>query len=184
MEKESINTDFGKRLKTAFDGATNKEIAQRIGEKEGTVGFYVRGRIPSADILIKISKATQCSIDWLLTGEKKAVPPPELPFHFQLLEDRIREIVREEMAAASPVQDLGTVDDFLARQIESGYNPNTILVNWFERDGIDAGHLATSAFSGWDKMTLQEKIKELKAVRGIMKRQEERWKYVPPRQSE
>jgi transcriptional regulator with XRE-family HTH domain len=67
--RKANDSDFGKRLKEAYGVSTNKELAEKIGEKETTVGTYVRGRIPKLDLLIKISKRTNRTLDWLLTGE-------------------------------------------------------------------------------------------------------------------
>ncbi len=61
-------SEFGRRLKTAFNNATNGVIARQLGVAETTVGFYVRGRIPDAEKLIEIANLTNRSIDWLLTG--------------------------------------------------------------------------------------------------------------------
>ena len=67
--KGMAKSAFGQRLKKAFGNATNGVIGNEIGVAENTVGFYVRGRIPDAEILIKISNVTGCNLHWLLTGE-------------------------------------------------------------------------------------------------------------------
>lgn len=60
---------FGARLRLAFKNAKNAEIARQIGVSEAAIKNYVDGRIPDAEKLIKIRNLTNCSLDWLLTGE-------------------------------------------------------------------------------------------------------------------
>jgi SOS-response transcriptional repressor LexA/transcriptional regulator with XRE-family HTH domain len=62
-------SSFGGRLREAFVGVSNKEIAERLGVSKSAVTNYVEGRIPSADMLAKISELTSYSIHWLITGE-------------------------------------------------------------------------------------------------------------------
>lgn len=62
-------SEFGERLKIAFDNAVNAEIANKIGVSEAAVGTYVRGRIPDGAKLVEISKLTNCNLHWLLTGD-------------------------------------------------------------------------------------------------------------------
>jgi chromosome partitioning protein len=65
-EKQS---SFGIRLKKAFHGAQNKEIAVRLGVSNAAVTTYVQGRIPPPDVLLRIHRLTGCSLHWLMTGE-------------------------------------------------------------------------------------------------------------------
>lgn len=60
---------FGERLKTAFRGAKNIQIARELGVSESAVSNYVGGRVPDVDLLGKITKSTNCNLHWLLTGE-------------------------------------------------------------------------------------------------------------------
>lgn len=64
---------FGERLKEAFGGKSNTEIARDLGVSDSAVTLYIKGRIPSAPTLVAISKLTLCNLHWLLTGvgEKK-----------------------------------------------------------------------------------------------------------------
>src|SRR5437660_5382382 len=60
---------FGYRLKEAFQGLPNKEIARKLGVSNSAVTTYMLGRIPPAEMLIEISRLTGRSIHWLITGE-------------------------------------------------------------------------------------------------------------------
>lgn len=60
---------FGYRLKEAFLAIPNKEIAKKLGVSNSAVTTYMLGRVPSAEMLTEISRLTDCSIHWLITGE-------------------------------------------------------------------------------------------------------------------
>jgi transcriptional regulator with XRE-family HTH domain len=75
--------DFGKRLREAFNNASNVEIAKVLGVTEAGVRNYLNGRIPSAETLYLISVKTNRSIDWLVTGrefqgQSRSVESPEV----------------------------------------------------------------------------------------------------------
>lgn len=61
--------NFGERLRLAFDGAKNVQIARKLGLSEAAIRNYIEGRVPPAETLLLISERTYCSIDWLLTGK-------------------------------------------------------------------------------------------------------------------
>lgn len=61
---------FGQRLKQVFDYATNKEIAGRLDVSEAAAQSYTAGRVPPAELLVKLAEVTNCDLHWLLTGEK------------------------------------------------------------------------------------------------------------------
>jgi transcriptional regulator with XRE-family HTH domain len=66
-------SDFPTRLRTVFKGAKNSEIARKIGVSDQAVGDYMRGRLPNADVLIKIRESANADLNWLLTGEEEKV---------------------------------------------------------------------------------------------------------------
>jgi repressor LexA len=89
---------FGERLKEAFGNAGTAEIARRLGITYQAAKNYVEGRIPPAEKLIEISRSTNCSIHWLLTGEGSRevevfkLPEGEAPVYFG---EREHEIISE-----------------------------------------------------------------------------------------
>jgi transcriptional regulator with XRE-family HTH domain len=100
---------FGDRLRIAFGGVSNVDIARRLNLTKSTVGNYIDGRIPPAETLIEISKLTNCSLHWLITGEGPQCVQPEpleIPSRndsdesIYLSEAKVREIVHEELARA------------------------------------------------------------------------------------
>jgi cellulose biosynthesis protein BcsQ len=60
---------FGLRLKEAFNGVSQTQIARQLGLSNSAVNNYVEGRIPAAEMLVKIANLTGYSIHWLITGE-------------------------------------------------------------------------------------------------------------------
>jgi transcriptional regulator with XRE-family HTH domain len=61
-------SDFQGRLKDACESEEPAEIARKLGIPYQTVKNYLGGRLPAADVLIRISDTTNVSIHWLLTG--------------------------------------------------------------------------------------------------------------------
>jgi transcriptional regulator with XRE-family HTH domain len=177
---------FGERLRKAFDNASNAEIARKIGVSEPAVGNYVKGRIPDAEKLLQISNLTNCNLHWLLTGEGKQqaeVDPSKglgLPVDFPhvieidfkedsgdrrnvaiTLERRIREIVREELKAVAEI-----IDEY---DIEAGVkkydNALPVLIEWYAHDHLPSPDIGALAFSGWDEMSLEQKVKQIRNLR-------------------
>lgn len=67
--KKNYSPAFGLRLREAFDGLAQAEIARRLGITDAGVKNYFEGRIPSGITLLEICDLTGVSIHWLLTGE-------------------------------------------------------------------------------------------------------------------
>lgn len=71
------NADFTARLEKAIadTGLDNKTFAKEAKMGYSTLMNYLvpgsRGRVPEWDQLVKISKASKKTINWLLTGEEK-----------------------------------------------------------------------------------------------------------------
>lgn len=69
MKNDKVLPQFGLRLKEAFTGAQNKEIAHKLGVSNSAITTYMNGRVPPHGTLVEISRLTSCSIHWLVTGE-------------------------------------------------------------------------------------------------------------------
>jgi transcriptional regulator with XRE-family HTH domain len=61
---------FTRQLKKLMDdqGLTQQELAQLLGVSQPAISLYLRGRIPPADILLKMALLGDTTVDWLLTG--------------------------------------------------------------------------------------------------------------------
>lgn len=95
-EMAEIKRGFARRLREAFDHATNAEIARRCMTTSTTIKLYAEGkRIPIGEMLLQMTRATGINIHWLLTGrgsrrvEMSNVFSPEE-------EARIREMAKEK----------------------------------------------------------------------------------------
>jgi transcriptional regulator with XRE-family HTH domain len=60
------------RLKSIVEasGLTQRELAEALGISQPAVSQYLRGRMPQADVLYRLAKLGNCSMEWLLTGEQ------------------------------------------------------------------------------------------------------------------
>lgn len=90
-------SNFEARLKEAFDYASMADIARRLEVSHPTIQNYFKGRLPAPDVLIKIADETNVSLNWLLTGQGDKTITPKIPTFDKLFEEKIREIVRQEL---------------------------------------------------------------------------------------
>ncbi len=94
-----MSDGFAARLRRAFDEASMAEIARRIEVPHATIrNYFVSGRLPAPEVLIKIAKATNISLNWLLlgTGEVYAGARKDIDLG-RLFEEKIKEIVERKM---------------------------------------------------------------------------------------
>jgi transcriptional regulator with XRE-family HTH domain len=62
---------IAERITAAFEGKSQAEIALELGVSKNVMSYWKSGKVsPRADILLKISRKTGVSIDWLLTGKE------------------------------------------------------------------------------------------------------------------
>ena len=97
------------RLVQAFDAKDLKEVAQIIDENYSSLhNWSSQRRDFPTNVLIKIAKMANSSIDWILTGENGA--PAARSFNNsqsfeKILEDKIREVVREEISGGTAIHE-------------------------------------------------------------------------------
>ena len=164
LAKESL---IGKRLIEAFGTDDKAFIAEKLGFSSVQAVYKVLNGDRELDFekLQNFRNYTKRSIDWLLTGQEElpVKDPDESP-----IELRIRQIVRDELAAALPLQDLGTVDEFdIASAVEKYDNAVPVLRDWYAHDKLPMPPdlPAEIRFAGWDRKTIEQKVKEVTAVR-------------------
>lgn len=70
--------NFRDRLKDeiSYSGFTIKELAAKTEISKRTLDTYVdnRGSIPAADVAVKLAKALNVSVEYLVTGEDSKLP--------------------------------------------------------------------------------------------------------------
>ena len=97
------------RLVQAFDAKDLKEVAQIIGENYSSLhNWSSQRRDFPTNVLIKIAKMANSSIDWILTGQNGA--PVARSFNNsrsfeKILEDKIREVVRDEISSGTAIHE-------------------------------------------------------------------------------
>jgi hypothetical protein len=141
MKERDEWSPFGKRLKEVFRFATNESIAERIGVGKGAVGFYVRGRLPPMDVVLKIQEVTGCNLHWLLTGEGPRTPPAE-----------------------------ETVFD-LEYSVEHQNDWLAVIDDWYEFEGRKnpmPDTLGASFMGGWAKMTKEERLNAIRDFKNFL----------------
>lgn len=66
--------DFRERLREeiSFSGLSNKEIAAQAGISFRSLVSYISGQscMPSADVAVKLAKALNTNVEYLITGDK------------------------------------------------------------------------------------------------------------------
>jgi hypothetical protein len=69
-EMAEIKRGFAKRLKEAFNHASNADIARLCKSPNNTIKPYTDAeRLPVAEMLIQMHRASGVSLDWLLLGK-------------------------------------------------------------------------------------------------------------------
>lgn len=85
---------FGDRLREAFDGASNTEIAGLLGYKsKSPITKFMKGALPNGKVLKKISQITNCNLNWLLNG----VGPKKAPVGEEERRDAVEVIALDEV---------------------------------------------------------------------------------------
>lgn len=56
-------------------GLNQKELARQLGISQPAVSLYLKGRMPPADVIFRLARLANTSMEWILTGEQK--PEPE-----------------------------------------------------------------------------------------------------------
>ena len=100
----------------ACEATTVADVARKLQVPHPTARNYVQeGRLPAADILIRIKEETNVSLDWLLTGNGPKYIAEDsysgLPVHLR------REVKRVAEASNTNFQD--ALQELLSRQLAS-----------------------------------------------------------------
>lgn len=92
----------------------------------------------------------------------------------KLDDDHIRDLARDEVAAAMPVQQLGTVDEFdIAAAVEKYDNAATVLELLYTWHHEAVREFNAVAFQGWNEMTFDQKVALIREIREGHQEEEE-----------
>jgi transcriptional regulator with XRE-family HTH domain len=166
------SSDIFARILKALEAKNAPDAARKLGISKQAVYDWQKNT-PSLENLVKIAESTGTSLDWLLRGaDQGQIALPKLTLNFdELLERRMREIAREEIAIFKVphhgTQDLGTVDEFnLESAVKKYDNALPVLREWYAHDKLPFPEdLRGLSFEHWETMTLAQKVKEVRAVR-------------------
>lgn len=99
---------IGSRIVQAFNAKDLKEAAQMLGENYASLhNWSSKRRDFPTNVLIKIAKMTNSSIDWILTGVRddgRSALNAQASFE-NLLDEKIRAVVRSEIAEGTLIHE-------------------------------------------------------------------------------
>jgi len=61
---------IGLRIQMIRGKMTQQEFAKKLGIKQCYISRYERGRVPRPEVLLKIARYANVSMEWLLTGKE------------------------------------------------------------------------------------------------------------------
>ena len=67
--KKKAKTPFTKRLMLLIGDKNNAKFERECGLTANSINRYLDGNLPKLDVLEKISEATECPIEWLISGK-------------------------------------------------------------------------------------------------------------------
>jgi AcrR family transcriptional regulator len=170
-----MNEGFSERLRRAFADASMAEIARAVEVPHATIrNYFASGRLPAPEVLIKIAKVTNISLNWLLlgTGEMYAGPRQNIDLG-RILEDKIDEILERKLtgaeAAATRREPLTAFD--IDRAVRSYDDPQRVMEEWFRFEGRayprDYGVIF---FQGWESYSAAEKLEAVRDAKKVLDR--------------
>lgn len=162
--------DFVVRLGKTFDGASMAEVARRLGIPHATVRNYFQGRLPAPEVLIKIAKETDISLNWLLTGEGEMyggqLPPIGIG---RFLEEKIVEMVDKRLAERGFSEDKTTFD--VANALDRLHDPQTVMSEWFKFEGREyPSDYGVVFFKGWETFSREQRIAAITDAKRVLDR--------------
>lgn len=95
-DQEIDRKELAERIRIAFDGANNADIARRLDTSDPVIKAWMDGdRLPGFELLIRITRRTGVNLHWLMTGSgPRRVEPDRFPFSMSE-ELAIREMAKE-----------------------------------------------------------------------------------------
>ena len=84
-------SSFGDRLREEIEytGMSQREVAEKAGIKKRALDMYVgyRGSMPSADVAVRLAKALNVTVEYLVTGERGPLPAIHKPIRPKIERD-------------------------------------------------------------------------------------------------
>ena len=169
--------DFVLRLKRAFENQSMAVVARRLGIPHATVRNYYQGRLPAAEVLIKIAAETGVSLNWLLLGTGEMYAGDTEPIGLgRFIEAKISEMIdRRLMSINENVEELGSIDLVEEFNIDAAVDrlgdPQTIMNEWFRFENRTApADYGIVFFRGWESFSHQDKVDALRDAKRVLDR--------------
>lgn len=67
--------EMAERLRRAMQGRTQASLAEAIGVATSTINGYLKGKMPPADVALRICAELRIDIEWYLQGRSRERPP-------------------------------------------------------------------------------------------------------------
>lgn len=168
------DSGFVDRLKQAFDGEIVADVARRLGTPHATVRNYYLGRLPSAEVLIKIASETGVSLNWLLLGKGDMYAGERPPVSIgRFLEEKIVEMIDRRVAeAAGSSKRPAERDDFdISAAVVRLNDPRLIMSEWLGHEGREfPDDYGIVFFNGWETFSTEEKIEAIRDAKRALDR--------------
>jgi transcriptional regulator with XRE-family HTH domain len=173
------NEDFVKRLDKAFDHASMADVARKLSIPHATVRNYYNGRLPAAEVLIKIARESGVSLNWLLLGRGEMYVQDTARVDIgRLIENKISDLIDAKLAAMGMsvadqgAADLGSVDEFdVDAAVTRLTDPRRVMREWFRHDGREyPDDYGVVFFRGWESFTPQQKAEAIRDAKRVLDR--------------
>jgi predicted transcriptional regulator len=114
------NNNFVERLVEVCGTSKPAEISRMLDVSYQAAKNYLQGRLPDSNVLLTISKRTDYSIHWLVTGEGKKFVQTDQEKDREILTDEIRAFVRREF--------MNLINEILVKQAEQ-VDPKIVVLS-------------------------------------------------------
>ncbi|HMT09182.1 MAG TPA: helix-turn-helix domain-containing protein [Pyrinomonadaceae bacterium] len=156
------NREFVDRLNLTFEGRSMAEVGRMLDLPHATVrNYYIEGRLPAPEVLIKVANVTNVSLNWLLTGKGnmhgERMPAVSIG---NFIEYKIAEMIDKRLAGET-IQDLGSADAAsfeLDNAINEFNDPQKVMDAWFAFERREyPNDYGVDFFRGWQSFSAEEK---------------------------
>lgn len=169
------NEDFVRRLGKAFEHQSMADVARRLSIPHATVRNYYNGRLPAAEVLIKIARESGVSLNWLLLGRGDMYVGDTAKVDIgRFIENKISDLIDEKLAAAGrdAITELGTIDEFdvdaAVRRLD---DPQRVMREWFRHEGREyPDDYGIVFFRGWETFTRRQKAEAVRDAKRVLDR--------------
>lgn len=91
-----------------YKGISSKELSNLSGISQGSLSNYLKenSSIPAADIAVKIAKALNVTVEYLVTGQNSTVHTKEYSTDIKIIADKIEKLSEHDKNIVSSFIDI------------------------------------------------------------------------------